>query len=107
DRPGDRNRPRAAPRPAGTTVAVHTARRGPGGHRRGGPRLEQCPRRTDLPGCGGDPAMRGLVGPLLKGLAFVLVTTVATVLLAVSISNVRMAQRIRYAARFTDVTSLN
>ncbi len=27
--------------------------------------------------------MRGLVGPLLKGLAFVLVTTVATVLLAV------------------------
>lgn len=51
--------------------------------------------------------MRGLVGPLLKGLAFVLVTTVATVLLAVSISNVGVGQRVGYSARFTDVTSLN
>ncbi|EHR59993.1 MCE family protein [Saccharomonospora cyanea] len=51
--------------------------------------------------------MRKLVGPLLKGLTFVLVTTVATALLALSISNVGVDERTTYSARFTDVTSLN
>ncbi|EIE97947.1 MCE family protein [Saccharomonospora glauca] len=51
--------------------------------------------------------MRKLLAPLLKGLAFVLVTTVATALLALSISNVGVSERTSYSARFTDVTSLN
>ncbi|WP_298175891.1 MCE family protein [Saccharomonospora sp.] len=51
--------------------------------------------------------MRKIAGPLLKGLTFVLVTTVAMVLLAVSISNVGVNERVGYSARFTDVTSLN
>jgi phospholipid/cholesterol/gamma-HCH transport system substrate-binding protein len=51
--------------------------------------------------------VRKLLAPLLKGLAFVLVTTVATALLALSISNVGVSERTSYSARFTDVTSLN
>jgi phospholipid/cholesterol/gamma-HCH transport system substrate-binding protein len=51
--------------------------------------------------------MRSLAGPLIKGLVFVLVTGLATAVLAVSISNTSVGDTIHYAARFTDVTSLN
>jgi phospholipid/cholesterol/gamma-HCH transport system substrate-binding protein len=51
--------------------------------------------------------MRKIAGPLIKGLVFVLVTGLATAVLAVSISNTNVGDTISYAARFTDVTSLN
>jgi phospholipid/cholesterol/gamma-HCH transport system substrate-binding protein len=51
--------------------------------------------------------MRKVFGPLIKGLIFVLVTGLATAVLAVSISNTNVSDTISYAARFTDVTSLN
>lgn len=51
--------------------------------------------------------MRTLVAPLLKALVFVLVTGLATAVLAVSISNTGLGDTVSYAARFTDVTSLN
>lgn len=51
--------------------------------------------------------MRKVAGPLIKGLIFVLVTGLATAVLAVSISNTNVGDKIGYAARFTDVTSLN
>jgi phospholipid/cholesterol/gamma-HCH transport system substrate-binding protein len=51
--------------------------------------------------------MRTLVAPLLKALVFVLVTGLATAVLAVSISNTGLGETASYAARFTDVTSLN
>lgn len=51
--------------------------------------------------------MRKFVGPLIKGLVFVLVTGLATAVLAVSISNTNVGDTVSYAARFTDATSLN
>jgi len=51
--------------------------------------------------------MRNLAGPLTKALVFVLVTGFATAVLAMSISNTGLGDRVGYAARFTDVTSLN
>lgn len=51
--------------------------------------------------------MRKVVGPLLKGLIFVLVTGLATAVLAVSIANTNVGDTVSYAARFTDVTALN
>ena len=51
--------------------------------------------------------MRKLASPLIKGLIFVLVTGLATAALAVSISNTSVGDTISYAAKFTDVTSLN
>lgn len=51
--------------------------------------------------------MRKIAGPLVKGLIFVLVTGLATAVLAVSIANTNVSDTISYAARFTDVTSLN
>jgi phospholipid/cholesterol/gamma-HCH transport system substrate-binding protein len=51
--------------------------------------------------------MRNLAGPLVKALVFVLVTGLATAILAVSISNTGLGDRAGYTARFTDVTSLN
>jgi phospholipid/cholesterol/gamma-HCH transport system substrate-binding protein len=51
--------------------------------------------------------MRKIAGPIIKGLIFVLVTGLATAVLAVSISNTNVGDTIGYAARFTDVTSLN
>jgi phospholipid/cholesterol/gamma-HCH transport system substrate-binding protein len=51
--------------------------------------------------------MRKLLGPLLKALVFVLVTGLATAVLAVSISNTNVGDTVSYSARFTDVTSLN
>lgn len=51
--------------------------------------------------------MRKLVAPLLKALVFVLVTGLATAILAVSIANTNVGDTLSYSARFTDVTSLN
>ncbi|MEY7971534.1 MCE family protein [Saccharomonospora xinjiangensis] len=51
--------------------------------------------------------MRSLVAPLVKSLVFVLVTALATVVLALSISNIGVDDRTSYSAVFTDVTSLN
>ena len=51
--------------------------------------------------------MRKLAAPLVKGLIFVLITGFATAILAVSISNTNVGDTLGYAARFTDVTSLN
>jgi phospholipid/cholesterol/gamma-HCH transport system substrate-binding protein len=52
-------------------------------------------------------AGRKLAGPLIKALVFVVVTGVATAVLAMSISNTGLGDTVGYAARFTDVTSLN
>jgi phospholipid/cholesterol/gamma-HCH transport system substrate-binding protein len=51
--------------------------------------------------------MRKIVGPLIKGLIFILVTGLATAVLAVSIANTNIGDTLSYAARFTDVTALN
>jgi phospholipid/cholesterol/gamma-HCH transport system substrate-binding protein len=51
--------------------------------------------------------MRKLAAPLIKGLIFVLVTGLATAILAVSIGNGGVGDTLTYSARFTDVTSLN
>jgi phospholipid/cholesterol/gamma-HCH transport system substrate-binding protein len=51
--------------------------------------------------------MRKLAGPLIKALVFVVVTGLATAVLAVSISNTGLGDTASYTARFTDVTSLN
>ncbi len=51
--------------------------------------------------------MRGIAGPLLKGGVFVVVTGLATAVLAVSVSNTGVGDTVGYTARFTDATSLN
>jgi phospholipid/cholesterol/gamma-HCH transport system substrate-binding protein len=51
--------------------------------------------------------MRKLAGPLIKALIFVVITGLATAILAVSISNTGIGNTIGYAAVFTDATSLN
>ncbi|MGB3439368.1 MAG: MlaD family protein [Actinophytocola sp.] len=51
--------------------------------------------------------MRKLAAPLIKGLIFVLVTGLATAILAISIGNTNVGDTLTYSARFTDVTSLN
>ena len=51
--------------------------------------------------------MRGVLAPLLKLIAFAVVTILATTLLAVTIANVNLAGATDYKARFTDVTALN
>ncbi|WP_020499524.1 MCE family protein [Sciscionella marina] len=51
--------------------------------------------------------MRGLLAPLIKLLAFVLVTVLATGLLALTIANANFSASSDYRARFSDVTSLN
>ncbi len=51
--------------------------------------------------------MRGLVAPLVKLIAFAVVTILATTLLAITIANVSLKSAIGYTARFTDVTALN
>ncbi|MBE1575208.1 MCE family protein [Amycolatopsis roodepoortensis] len=51
--------------------------------------------------------MRNFVSPLIKGLIFVVVTTLATVLLAVSITNTGLGDTRTYSAKFLDATSLN
>ncbi|MBP2476116.1 phospholipid/cholesterol/gamma-HCH transport system substrate-binding protein [Crossiella equi] len=51
--------------------------------------------------------MRGLTAPLVKFSVFVLVTVLATTLLAITIANSSLGESTAYQARFTDVTSLN
>ena len=51
--------------------------------------------------------MRGLLGPLVKGGIFLVVTVLATTVLGVTIANVGMGEKVTYTARFTDATSLN
>lgn len=51
--------------------------------------------------------MRGLAAPLIKLIAFAVVTVLATTLLAVTIANVSLTSATGYTARFTDVTALN
>ncbi|MGH3517221.1 MAG: MlaD family protein, partial [Haloechinothrix sp.] len=51
--------------------------------------------------------MRGLLGPLVKGVVFAVVTVLATWMLAITIANKGNGESVTYRARFTDVTSLN
>ncbi|WP_410659774.1 MCE family protein [Amycolatopsis sp. lyj-112] len=51
--------------------------------------------------------MRNFVSPLIKGLIFIVITTLATVLLAVSITNTGLGDTKTYSAKFLDATSLN
>ncbi len=51
--------------------------------------------------------MRNFVSPLIKGLIFVVITTLATVLLAVSITNTGLGETEPYSAKFLDATALN
>jgi phospholipid/cholesterol/gamma-HCH transport system substrate-binding protein len=52
-------------------------------------------------------ALRTPTGPLIKSAIFVVVTGLATAILAVSVSNTGLGDTVGYRARFTDVTSLN
>ncbi|MET9800516.1 MCE family protein [Streptomyces sp. NPDC006368] len=49
---------------------------------------------------------RSLAGPLTKSLAFILVTVLATTVLAFSIANTGVGDTVPYKARFSDVTGL-
>ncbi|MGW7358577.1 MCE family protein [Streptomyces sp. NPDC054802] len=49
---------------------------------------------------------RSLVGPVIKSLAFIVVTVLATTVLAFSIANTSVGDTAPYKARFTDVTGL-
>lgn len=51
--------------------------------------------------------MRNLTAPLVKATIFVLITGLATTILAISIANTGLGDTISYRARFTDATSLN
>ncbi len=50
--------------------------------------------------------MRGLAAPLVKLALFIVITVVATTILAISIANANLSSTNSYSARFTDVTSL-
>ncbi|GAA1983668.1 MCE family protein [Amycolatopsis minnesotensis] len=50
--------------------------------------------------------MRNITGALIKAIAFILVTGLATVVLALSINNTGIGQTDSYGARFTDATAL-
>ncbi|MEV3987964.1 MCE family protein [Streptomyces sp. NPDC049837] len=49
---------------------------------------------------------RSLAGPLTKSLAFIVVTVLATTVLAFSVANESVGDTVTYKARFTDVTGL-
>lgn len=49
---------------------------------------------------------RSLTAPLVKSLVFVLVTSLATVVLGLSIANTDVGDTVSYRARFTDATGL-
>ncbi len=49
---------------------------------------------------------RGLLGPLVKGLIFTVVTVLATAVLGITIANTGVGNTLDYYARFTDVTGL-
>lgn len=51
--------------------------------------------------------MRNFAGPLIKALIFIVVTALATTLLAISITNTGLGDTDRYGATFTDATALN
>ncbi|RSN54275.1 MCE family protein [Amycolatopsis sp. WAC 04182] len=51
--------------------------------------------------------MRGVAGPAIKGLAFFVITVVATGILAITIANSGVGTTVGYTARFTDATSVN
>ncbi|MCR6484816.1 MCE family protein [Amycolatopsis sp. OK19-0408] len=51
--------------------------------------------------------MRNVASPLIKSLVFIVVTAVATVLLAISITNSGVGAGAGYSAKFLDATSLN
>ena len=51
--------------------------------------------------------MRGLAAPLTKLIIFMVITVLATSLLALTIANVDLRSASDYSARFSDVTSLN
>lgn len=51
--------------------------------------------------------MTGFWGPLIKGAIFFVVTTMAAIVLGVTIANVGVGDAVYYTARFTDVTSVN
>ncbi|SNR33142.1 phospholipid/cholesterol/gamma-HCH transport system substrate-binding protein [Haloechinothrix alba] len=51
--------------------------------------------------------MRSLTAPLIKGLAFTLVTLLATSLLAITIANRSSGDTVRYSARFSDAIALS
>ena len=71
-------------------------------------RLEQRPDRARLPRGGGDAQMkrRSIAGPLVKSLVFIVVTVLATTVLAFSIANTGVGDTAPYKARFTDATGL-
>ncbi|GAA2106404.1 MCE family protein [Actinomadura alba] len=50
---------------------------------------------------------KSLAGPLTKSIIFVVVTVLATAVLAISIANTGVGRTVGYYARFTDVTGLN
>jgi phospholipid/cholesterol/gamma-HCH transport system substrate-binding protein len=50
---------------------------------------------------------RSVAGPLAKSIVFMVVTTLATLLLAISIANTGVRDTNDYYAKFTDVTALN
>lgn len=50
--------------------------------------------------------LRGLVGPVVKSLIFIVVTSLATAVLAISIANTGTGDTVGYYARFADVTGL-
>ncbi|MCM2427237.1 MCE family protein [Streptomyces sp. RKAG337] len=49
---------------------------------------------------------RSIAGPLIKSIVFILVTALATTVLAFSIANTGIADTVGYKARFTDTTGL-
>ncbi|GAA3433416.1 hypothetical protein GCM10018954_030190 [Kutzneria kofuensis] len=51
--------------------------------------------------------MRGIAGPLTKLIIFMVITVLATSLLALTIANIDLRSASDYSARFSDVTSLN
>lgn len=51
--------------------------------------------------------LKGLVGPLAKGVTFALVTVLATGILAITIANRGSGDTVSFRAQFTDATSLN
>ncbi|WP_091457420.1 MlaD family protein [Actinokineospora iranica] len=51
--------------------------------------------------------MKGLGGPIVKGLIFTVITVLATSLLGITIANKGTGDALTYRARFSDVTSLN
>jgi len=51
--------------------------------------------------------MRNFAGPLIKGLIFVVITVLATTLLAISITNTGIGDTDQYSAKFLDATALN